>query len=110
MAITPMKTAERSNTHILDAIFKEIATLNEVVASLQEENRDLREALEIHEGRLNNLTLNIPDATVNAITARVLHTHAQVLIAATSPQPAPQPQMVEEVEEEETEELEEIEG
>lgn len=75
-----------------------------VLASLLQEIKVLRETVQAHEERLNNLTLNIPDTTLNAIIARTLDMHAQVLIAATRPQSAPQEteQAVERPEETET--------
>ena len=63
-----------------------------VLASLLQEIKVLREAVQAHEERLNNLTLNIPDTTLNAIIARTLDMHAQVLLAATRPQATPQEQ------------------
>lgn len=61
-----------------------------VLASLLQEIKALKELVQAHEERLNNLTLNIPDTTLNAIIARTLDMHAQVLMAATRPQPVPQ--------------------
>lgn len=64
-----------------------------VLASLLQEIKALRETVQAHEERLNNLTLNIPDTTLNAIIARTLNMHAQVLMAATRPaQTEPEPQ------------------
>jgi hypothetical protein len=66
-----------------------------VLASLLHEIKALRETVAVHEERLNNLTLNIPDTTVNALVARTLDMHAQVLLAATRPaqsEPVPQEQ------------------
>lgn len=60
-----------------------------VLASLLQEIKTLRETVQAHEERLNNLTLNIPDTTLNAIIARTLDMHAQVLMAATRPQATP---------------------
>lgn len=76
--------------NILETLFRDIAALKEAFAA--------------HEERLNNLTLNIPDTTLNAIIARTLNMHAQVLMAATRPQPVPQDQEVSAPEETETRE------
>lgn len=73
-----------------------------VLASLLQEIKALRETVQAHEERLNNLTLNIPDTTVNALIARTLNMHAQVLMAATRPtqtEPQETAQQVEEPEE-----------
>lgn len=56
-----------------------------VLASLLQTIKALEERVAAHEERLNNLTLNIPDSTVNALIARTLDMHAQVLLAATRP-------------------------
>ena len=69
-----------------------------VLASLLQEIKALRETVQAHEERLNNLTLNIPDTTLNAIIARTLDMHAQVLLAATRPS-EPKPQEAEQTEE-----------
>ena len=71
-----------------------------VLASLLQEIKALKETVQTHEERLNNLTLNIPDTTLNAIIARTLDMHAQVLMAATRPaQTEPAPQEAEQTEE-----------
>jgi len=56
-----------------------------ILAGLLQEIKTLREKVQDHEEKLNNLTLNIPDTTLNAIIARTLDMHAQVLLAATRP-------------------------
>lgn len=61
-----------------------------VLATLLQKIQTLEEKVQAYEERLNNLTLNIPDNTLNAIIARTLDMHAQVLMAATRPQAAPQ--------------------
>jgi hypothetical protein len=61
-----------------------------ILAGLLQEIKSLKEMVHAHEERLNNLSLNIPDTTLNAIIARTLNMHAQVLMAATRPQPVPQ--------------------
>ncbi|HLZ64380.1 MAG TPA: hypothetical protein VKR06_46210 [Ktedonosporobacter sp.] len=86
-----MREHRPDGINIFDAIFRDMA-------ALREENKALREALLAHEERLNNLTLNIPDATLNAIVARTLDMHAQVLLAAIRPQSAPQTMVQEAVE------------
>lgn len=56
-----------------------------VLATLLQKIQTLEGKVQAYEERLNNLTLNIPDATLNAIIARTLDMHAQVLMAATRP-------------------------
>lgn len=74
-----------------------------VLATLLQKIQTLEEKVQAYEERLNNLTLNIPDATLNAIIARTLNMHAQVLMAATRPAQT-EPQETQQVEEpEETE-------
>jgi hypothetical protein len=71
-----------------------------VLASLLHKIESLEQTVRAHEERLNNLTLNIPDTTVNALVARTLDMHAQVLLAATRPvQSEPTPQEAEQKEE-----------
>lgn len=86
MLDTPDKTEEHrpDGLNVLASLLHKIETLEAQVAA--------------HEERLNNLTLNIPDATVNALIARTLDMHAQVLLAATRP-PEPKPQEAEQIEE-----------
>jgi hypothetical protein len=60
-----------------------------ILAGLLQEIKMLRDTVQAHEERFNNLSLNIPDTTLNAIIARTLDMHAQVLMAATRPQPTP---------------------
>ena len=75
-----------------------------VLASLLQKIQVLEEKVQAQEERLNNLTLNIPDNTLNAIIARTLNMHAQVLLAATRPAQTEAQETAQQVEEpEETE-------
>lgn len=69
---------------------KGLDTISREMRALRKENRALRKKLQEHEEQLNNL--HIPETTINAIAARVLDIHAQVLLAVTRPQPAQQEQ------------------
>jgi hypothetical protein len=91
---TMLDTPDKTEEHKPDGL--------NILSGLLQEIKTLRETVQAHEERLNNLTLNIPEQTLNAIMARTLDMHAQVLLAATRPaqatptQEEPQEPLVEE--------------
>ena len=65
-----------------------LAMLVSRIGTLEQENKALKEALAVHENRLNNLSVT-PQA-VNEIVIRALRAHGQILIQATTPPEASQ--------------------
>lgn len=74
----------------IEDIKQEQKALRKRLKALEEENTTLKEALAIHENRLNNL--NIPMESVNAIGVQTLRMLGQMLLAVTEPQKQAEPQ------------------